>query len=86
MCHAWDHGGLSWEEYDLILRCRELNRPRQEGLRWLVENLPLLDRLLAGERLTREEWEDAVRGLEARADWRMVCLLNYKWERDKITP
>ena len=51
-----------------------------------MENIPLLDRLLTGERLTREEWEAAVRTLEGRGDWRMVYLLNYKRERDKITP
>ena len=86
MCYNEDRGALTWEEYGLVLRYRELDQAQQEGFRWLVENIPLLDRLLAGERLTREEWEDAVRELEGREDWRMVYLLNYKRERDKITP
>ena len=84
MEHGGDRGALTWEEYGLVLRYRELDQAQQEGFRWLVENIPLLDRLLAGERLTREEWEDAVRELEDREDWRMVYLLNYKRERDKI--
>ena len=86
MEHGGNHGALTWEEYGLLLRYRELDQAQQEGFRWLVENIPLLDRLLTGERLTREEWEVAVRTLEGRGDWRMVYLLNYKRERDKITP
>lgn len=48
-------GGLTWEECGLVLRYRELNQAQQEGFRWLVENVRLLDRLLAGERLARAE-------------------------------
>ena len=86
MCRDGDPGDLTRAEYGLVLRYRELNDARREGFRWLVENVALLDRLLAGERLTQREWEDAVRALEDRGDWRMVYLLNYKRERDKITP
>ena len=86
MEYGEDHGSLTWEEYGLLLRYRELDQAQQEGFRWLVENIPLLDRLLSGERLTRAEREDAVRALESRGDWRMVYLLSYQWERDKITP
>ena len=51
-----------------------------------MESIPLLDRLLSGERLTQAEREDAVRALESQGDWRMAYLLSYQWERDKITP
>lgn len=86
MCRDGEPGDLTRAEYGLVLRYRELNDAQREGFRWLVENVALLDRLLAGERLTQTEWEDAVRALEDRGDWRMVYLLNYKRERDKITP
>ena len=35
MEHGGDHGALTWEEYGLLLRYRELDQAQQEGFRWL---------------------------------------------------
>ena len=80
MKYGGENGDLTWEEYNLVTCYRALEPAQQEGILWLAENFPLLDRLLDGGRLTREEWEAARRSLEERGDWRMAGLLNYKWE------